>query len=198
MREFLFRNYVIYCIYRLVYPYMYLFFDNSFHAHPRVWSDRYYGRQMRTTLLMALTTAVMASGAPLGVTAQESDLTKPTVPVVTTVGCVEKAGESWFLTRAADPNETELPFSTFTELEDARGAALGSNRFQLVGVTDFLDAEGLLSSHQRAEFTTPESVNATGQLSEGRKVVVKGLYITSVEPHRINLTSLFSLADTCG
>ena len=64
-------------------------------------------------------------------------------------------------------------------------------------LTDFLDAEALLSSHQRAEFTAPESVNATGQLSEGRKVAVKGLHITSVEPHRINLTSLLSRADTC-
>ena len=94
--------------------------------------------------------------------------------------------------------EARADYSRSAELEDARGASLGGNRIQLVGVTDFLDAEGLLASHQRAEFTAPESVNATGELAEGRKVVVKGLYITTVDPHRINLTSLFSLADTCG
>ena len=153
---------------------------------------------MRTTLLTAVTVAAITCGVSLDLTAQEAEQTKPTVPIVTTVGCVEKDGESWFLTSAADPEETALPFSSFTELEDAGQASLGGNRFQLIGVTDFLDAEGLLSSHQRAEFTAPESVNATGQLSEGRKVVVKGLYITSVDPPRINLTSLFSLADTCG
>ena len=33
--------------------------------------------------------------------------------------------------------------------------------------------------------------------ADGRQVVVKGLHITCVTPNRINLTSLFSLADTC-
>ena len=154
--------------------------------------------RMRAALLGAVSAAVTVCAMSLDVAAQEPDQSKPTVPIVTTVGCVEKDGESWFLTRAADPEETELPFSSFTELEDARRASLGGNRIQLVGVTDFLDAEGLLASHQRAEFTAPESVNATGELADGRKVVVKGLYITTVDPHRINLTSLFSLADTCG
>ena len=152
---------------------------------------------MRTTFLRAVTAVVVTCGVSLDVAAQESDENVPTVPVVSTVGCVERDGESWFLSRATDPVETELPFASYSELEDARRVPLGSNRFQLVGVTDFLDAEALLSSHQRAEFTAPESVNATGQLSEGRKVAVKGLHITSVEPHRINLTSLLSLADTC-
>ena len=51
--------------------------------------------------------------------------------------------------------------------------------------------------HQRAEFTAQESVNSTGQLAEGHKVAVKGLHITSVDPHRLNVTSVISLADTC-
>lgn len=152
---------------------------------------------MRTKLYTAATTVVIMSGVSLGVAAQEPDLTKPTVPLVKTVGCVEVDGGSWFLTRATDPEETEYPFASAAELEDAGRAALGSNRLQLVGVNDFLDAEGLLSSYQRAEHTAPESVNATGSLAEGRKVAVKGLYITSVEPHRVNLTSVLSLADTC-
>jgi len=31
----------------------------------------------------------------------------------------------------------------------------------------------------------------------GHTVAVKGLHIMSVEPHRLNLTSVISLADTC-
>lgn len=151
---------------------------------------------IKRTLLMAVT-AVITFGVSPHLVAQESDLAKPTVTLVTTVGCVERDGDAWFLTRATDPTETELPFATFNEVEDAGKEALGSNRLQLVGVTDFLDAEGLLASHQRAEFTAPESVNATGQLADGHKVAVKGLHITTVEPHRVNLTSVFSLADTC-
>ena len=152
---------------------------------------------MTTRLFTAVTAVAIMCGSSLDVAAQEPDQTKPTVPVVQAVGCVEMDGGLWFLTRATDPKETEHPFATFVEVEAAREASLGSNRFQLVGVTDFLDAEALLSSHQRAEFTAPESVNATGQLSDGHKVAVKGLYITSVEPHRLNLTSALSLADTC-
>ena len=117
--------------------------------------------------------------------------------MVRTVGCVEMESGSWFLTRATAPEEAEFPFASFVEVEDARVVSLGFNRFELVGVTDFLDAESLLSLHQRSEFTTLESENSTGQLSEGHRVAVKGLYITSVEPHRLNLTSVFSVSDTC-
>lgn len=147
--------------------------------------------------LTAVTAVAIMCGVSLDVPAQESDPTKPTVPVMQVIGCAETDNGLWFLTRATAPKDTEHPFATFVEVEAARAASLGANRFQLVGVTDFLDAETLLTLHQRAEFTAPESVNATGQLSDGHKVAVKGLYITSVEPHRINLTSVISLADTC-
>lgn len=150
----------------------------------------------RALLTAAMSVLVCTVSAHL--VAQESDQASPTVSLVATVGCVEQDGDSWFLTRATTPMETELPFATFNEVEDAGRAELGSNRLQLVGVTDFLDAEGLLASYQRAEFTAPESVNATGQLADGHKVAVKGLHITTAEPHRVNLTSLFSLAETCG
>lgn len=141
---------------------------------------------------------LIAHGALPAAAAQEPDGTGPTVPLVRAVGCVEKDGEAWFLTRATDPEVTRYPFPSAVELEDAGRAALGSNRLQLVGVTDFLDAEGLLASFQRAQHTAPASVNATGALAAGRRVAVKGLYITSVEPHRVNLTSAMAVADTCG
>ena len=153
---------------------------------------------MRTDFLAVAAAVVTACGAMPATAAQESDPTEPTVPLVRTVGCVEKDGDAWFLTRATDPEVTRYPFPSAVELEDAGRAALGSNRLRLVGVTDFLDAEGLLASFQRAEHTAPASVNATGALAAGRKVAVKGLYITSVEPHRVNLTSAMSVAGACG
>ena len=153
---------------------------------------------MRTELCAVAAAALFAHGALPAVAAQEPDAAEPTVPLVKTVGCVERDGDAWFLTRATDPEAARYPFPNAVELEDAGRAALGSNRLQLVGVTDFLDAEGLLASFQRAQHTAPASVNATGALAEGRKVAVKGLYITSVEPHRVNLTSAMSVADTCG
>ena len=151
----------------------------------------------RMKLIAVVTPLVITCGASLDVDAQVPDPTKPTVPLVMAVGCVEMDAGSWFLTRATDPEETEAPFASEAELEGARGASLGSHRFHLVGVADFLDTEGLLALHQRAEFTAQESVNSTGQLAEGHKVAVKGLHITSVDPHRLNLTSVISLANTC-
>ena len=62
---------------------------------------------------------------------------------------------------------------------------------------EFLDLDSLLNQFQRTELTALESVNATGQLSNGHKVAVKGLLIESTDPHRINLTSVISLADSC-
>ena len=153
---------------------------------------------MRIEFLAAAAAFAVACGVQPAAGGQETDPTGPTVPLVRTVGCVEMDGDAWFLTRATDPEVTRYPFPSAVELEDAGRAALGSNRLRLVGVTDFLDAEGLLASFQRAEHTAPASVNATGALAAGRRVAVKGLYITSVEPHRVNLTSAMAVADTCG
>ena len=152
---------------------------------------------MGSKLLAALSAVVIACGASLVAAAQEPEEDSPTVPLVKSVGCVEKDGDAWFLTRATEPEVTEYPFPSAAELEDAGSAALGSSRLQLVGVTDFLDVNGLLASFDRAEHTARESANATGTIAEGRKLAVKGLYITSVEPHRVNLTSAMAIADTC-
>ncbi|MXY17554.1 MAG: hypothetical protein F4Y57_11305 [Acidobacteria bacterium] len=150
------------------------------------------------TKLLATAPAVMIMCVMLvAVAAQEREDNTPTVPLVKSVGCVEKDGDAWFLTRATEPEVTEYPFPSAAELEDAGSAAPGSSRLQLIGVTDFLDVNGLLASFDRAEHTARESANATGAIAEGRKLAVKGLYITSVEPHRVNLTSAMALADTC-
>ena len=153
---------------------------------------------MGRRLLAGLAGLALSYGAAAVIDAQEDDIAERTVPLVKSVGCVERDGDAWYLTAATDPEATQYPFSSAVEVEDARRAGLGSQHFQLVGVADFLDADQLLSLHQRADHTAPESVNATGQLAAGRKVAVKGLYITSAEPHRLNLTSVFALADMCG
>src|SRR5258705_7879803 len=91
---------------------------------------------------------------------------KPTVEVVQSIGCAaRKSGspETWLLTRAADPRVAPAGIFSVAQVETAKSAPLGADTFQLVGVADFLDTEGLLQSGQRKEFTTPENANATGQ-----------------------------------
>jgi hypothetical protein len=125
---------------------------------------------------------------------------KPKVDIVQTVGCAErKAGnpDTWWLNRAADPRASAPGMFNTTQVGEAKAATLGANVFQLVGVADFLDADGLLASGRRKEFTTRETANATGQLRPGHKVLVKGLLIEG-DPKRINLMSVVGVGDTCG
>lgn len=129
---------------------------------------------------------------------------KPKSEIVQTVGCAEQKGApsgeagSWWLTRAAEPRTATPGIFNSTQVETARSAPLGGGVFQLVGVADFLDTEGLLRSGQRQEFTTPGNANATGQLRQGRRILVKGMLIASTDPKRINLLSVIALSDTCG
>ena len=153
---------------------------------------------MHQKIVLVVAMIIVVSSSMFPVTfARQTNQTKPTVPLVSAVGCVDTADGSWFLSRATEPKETQAPFATEADVEEARNATLGSNRFELIGVAEFLDVEGLLALHQRAEFTAPESVNATGQLVSGTKVAVKGLHITAAGLSRLNLTSVISLADTC-
>ena len=125
---------------------------------------------------------------------------KPAVDVVQSVGCVERRDgnpETWWLTRAVDPRVTPPGVFSTTQIDTARGLPLGANAFQLVGVADFLDTDGLLKSGRRREFTTAQNANATGEIRAGRKVLVKGMFITSGETKRINLLNVIGLADSC-
>ena len=132
---------------------------------------------------------------PATVGAQDQDLTKPTIAIVSSVGCATRDGATWTLTRASEPMVTPVPFSSTTEIEEAKSTSLGSNTYTLIGVAEFLPVDGLLDQFQRAEFTASESVNATGALVSEHRVLVKGLFI---ENQRINLTSVIGLADSCG
>ena len=124
---------------------------------------------------------------------------EPQVAIVQTVGCVEqRGGAEWWLTRAADPTGSRAGLFDVNQVDEAKETALGSREFQLVGVADFLSAEGLLRWGDRAQFTSPEQVNASGELREGRRLLVKGLLLETEAVSRINLLAVVGLANTCG
>ena len=155
----------------------------------------------RTLLAAALAAATVA---PLTAAAEQrpsAGRPEPQVEVVQTVGCVEQRisqESTWWLTRAVEPTETDSRVFNEVEVEEARESTSGDHTFQLVGVADFLTAEGLLRFGQRAIFTNPEQINATGELRAGRTVLVKGLLIEADDVSRINLLSVVGLADACG
>jgi hypothetical protein len=154
--------------------------------------------------LTVMAASIIALGASPGL-AQRGRQTnpgeKPAVDVVQSVGCVERRDgnpETWWLTKAVDPRVTQPGIFSTGQIDAARGASLGTNAFQLIGVADFLDTEGLLKSGRRREFTTAQNANATGEIRPGRKVLVKGMFLTSGETKRINLLNVIGLTDSCG
>ena len=154
---------------------------------------------MRTRTARVATLAA-ALVTPLGVDAQRgrgASGEKPKVDIVQTVGCAEQKSSVWWLMRAAEPRATTGGIFNSNQVEAAKTTALGSATFQLIGTADFADPEELLRSGQRKEFTTPENANATGQLRNGRRVLVKGLLLPDGDITRINLVSVVALADSC-
>ena len=150
----------------------------------------------RAVLVLA---AMVAMAWPAAVEGQRRP--EPQVEIVQAVGCVERRSgdpDTWWLTHADDPTVTRGGVFNENQVEEAKSTALGSRAFQLIGVADFLDAESLLRFGDRARFTTPEQVNATGELGEGRMVLVKGLLIEEGAVARINLLAVVGLADGCG
>ena len=143
----------------------------------------------------------LACGLALGLHAEPqstSSKSKPKVPLVSVVGCANRdADGSWLLTRATDGTETQQLYTSTKEIEEAKTRRLGTNRYKLVGTAEFGTREDLLKTQQRAEFTRPEVANATGQLQDGRKLVVKGLLIVMPTEKRLNLVSVQQLAETC-
>ena len=145
-----------------------------------------------------LTLAACGLHADIHARAQQADASRPTVPIVSAIGCALRTPEgAWMLTNATDGVETRVLFVSAKEIEDARKRALGNNRYRLLGTPEFVTKEELLKSAQRAEFTRPEVANATGQLQDGRKIFVKGLLVTAPNEKRLNLVAVQQLADTC-
>ena len=145
-----------------------------------------------------LALAACALRAPAYAQPQQADVSKPTVPIVSAIGCALRGTDgTWMLTNATDGVETKVLFMGAKEIDDARKKALGNNRYRLLGTPEFLTKEELLKSGQRAEFTRPAVANATGQLQNGRKVFVKGLLIAAPNEKRLNLVAVQQLAETC-
>jgi len=144
--------------------------------------------------LLAL--AVCGAGAAAG--APQAPTDKPAAPLVAVIGCAQRSPQGvWMLTSATDGIDTRTLFLSAKEIEEARKKALGSHRYVLLGTPEFLSKEELLKTGQRAEFTRPEVANATGQLQQGRKLMVKGLLITAPDERRLNLVAVQQLAETC-
>lgn len=152
--------------------------------------------------IMAL---AIGAGVPWTLTAQSrtasASVDKPRYQIVQTVGCADRKGgdpATWWLTRAAAPQAVPGGALSVSQVDQAKTAPLGTSVFRLIGEADFLDPEGLMKVGQRKLFTTAETVNATGQLRPGHKVLVKGVLIDGAQEQRINLTSVVSVADSCG
>jgi len=145
--------------------------------------------------------ALLVFGMTTGIRAQqqENDLSKPKVPIVSVVGCASQMPDgTWMLVKATAGVESRVLFMSAKEIEEAKKKPLGNNQYKLLGTVDFLTKEDLLNDPRRADFTRPEVANASGQLQNGRKLLVKGLLITAPNEKRLNLVSVQQLADTCG
>ena len=128
----------------------------------------------------------------------QRDAAKPEAPLVSVVGCARRTSQgAWTLTNATAGVATRALFMSAKEIEEARQKALGTDTYVLLGTPEFLTKEELLKAGQRTEFTRPDVANATGQLQDGRKLVVKGLLIAAGKERRLNLVAVQHLADTC-
>jgi hypothetical protein len=146
--------------------------------------------------MLTLAALAFAAGAEAG--RQQPDVSKPTAPLVSVVGCAQRSPEgAWALTNATASVDTRTLFMTAKEIDEARKRPSGNNRYTLLGTPDFLSKEEVLKSGQRAEFTRPEVANATGQLQDGRRIFAKGLLIKAANEQRLNLVAVQQLADTC-
>ena len=152
---------------------------------------------MRTTTFFCIF-SIACEVIVVGRAQEPSKAVKPKVPLVTVVGCANRAPDgTWQLTRATGATEVQQAYSSTKEIEDAKNVALGANQYKLVGTAEFGTKEDLLKTQQRGEFTRPAVANATGALQDGRKLVVKGLLITASSEKTLNLVSVQKVDDTC-
>ncbi len=82
---------------------------------------------------------------------QQTDLSKPKVPLVSVVGCATQMSDgTWMLTKATDGVESKVLFMSAKEIEEAKTKPLGNNQYKLLGTVDFLTKEDLLNDPHRA------------------------------------------------
>jgi len=100
----------------------------------------------------------------------------PNFSLVEVVGCLTRgSGNAWTLTNTSEPVTTKDPSSTTDSLKQAQAQALGKTTFRLVSVSGF----------------KPE-------VHDGQKMEARGLLYREPNEARLNLTSLQSVASTCG
>ena len=100
----------------------------------------------------------------------------PSMTVVRVVGCLTSGpNDTWVLTNASEPvRSRSINETTPDELKDSAAGALGTQSFRLQNV--------------------PDGVGAT----KGHKVQAKGVLIRQYKNDRINVTSLETVAPSCG
>jgi hypothetical protein len=122
---------------------------------------------------------------------------KPAIPIVTAVGCVERTTDGVvLLTNASAPKTSVVVHADAAEIADARRTPLGTERYRLAGTAEFGTISDLLATGQRRLFTRDITANATNALRPASKVAVKGLLIAGTPP-TLNLLSAAPLADSC-
>jgi hypothetical protein len=121
----------------------------------------------------------------------------PQAPLVTLVGCAARTLDGgWTLTHASVPVASSIVHADAGEIGAARGVALGTGAYRLVGTAEFGSSDDLLRG-DRATFTVKQTANATGSLAHGRQVAVKGLLTGPPAAPLVNLLSVQPLGDQC-
>src|SRR4051794_5775509 len=144
-------------------------------------------------MAVALIVALPRSGSGQGLPTPP-----PRVPIVTVAGCARPTTEPevWTLTGAGSRRESTSAGITREEQDLLAAAPPGSQRYQLVGVAEFVSPQMSRTIGVRGQLLPASRVNSTGMLVEGHQLVVKGLLIAG-NPERINLTSVVDLGRRC-
>ncbi len=152
---------------------------------------------MRVTIVIAGCLLATTGAAALQAQAP-TQAAPPASPLVLVVGCAQKGPQIhvWRLTNVGERSVAPQPSISSEEQAAASGRPLGGDTYELVGIADFVAPEISVQIGDRGGILTPERANATGALTPGHKVAVKGLYIAGT-PARINVTSVVPLAPRC-
>src|SRR5437870_13857218 len=82
---------------------------------------------------------------------QQTDLSKPKVPLVSVVGSATQMSDgTWMLTKATDGVESKVMCMSAKEIEQAKTKPLRNNQYKLLGTEDSLTKEDLLNDRNRA------------------------------------------------
>lgn len=100
------------------------------------------------------------------------------------------------LSKASARTETINPGITEIDVEEVKKRASTNARYELIGIADFLVPDASLEIGLRKQLIPKDRVNATGTLTAGRRVAVKGMLLPATPP-RLNVTSIMDLGTSC-